>query len=368
MYPGPSQGGPDPYYGVGQPPPGGQPPQGGQPPYDGQPPYVGQLPYGVQPPYDGQPPYGQPPYSGQPPYGQPPYGGQPPHGQPPYGGQPPHGGLPPGGGDRTPKSKKSMVLPALLVAGSLAGVGVVMAGLLTYLTPAASDEPYGPPSSVEAANSLELQNAPVPGAQAPPGQQPQDPAAGLPSEVGPGGLDVPLTAAADTAPPPLPVVQPPAPLKSAGVRPNRIAISKIGLLAPLMSLGVDAEKVIQVPPLSKPNQAGWYKNGPIPGQQGPSVVLGHVNTRSGAAVFSRLKEIKRGDKIKVSRSDGNIAEFTVDGVEQVSKAAFPAKRVYGNTGEATLRLITCGGVYNAKTHHYTDNIIVYATLSRVVRA
>ncbi|MDP9846857.1 class F sortase [Streptosporangium lutulentum] len=257
-----------------------------------------------------------------------------------------------------------MALPALLVAGSLGGVGVIMAGLLAYLSPVADDAPYGPPIS-EAANTLALENAPAPGEQQ--GGQPQDPA-GLPPVVGPGGLDVPLTAAAPTAPPPLPVVQPPAPLNSVGVRPNRIAISKIGLLAPLMALGVDAKKEIQTPPLSKPNQAGWYKNGPIPGQQGPSVVLGHVNTRSGAAVFSRLKEIKRGDKIKVSRSDGNIAEFTVDGVEQVSKTAFPAKRVYGNTGEATLRLITCGGVYNAKTHHYTDNIIVYATLSKVIRA
>jgi LPXTG-site transpeptidase (sortase) family protein len=262
---------------------------------------------------------------------------------------------------------KSLLLPALLVAGSLGGVGVVMAGLLAYLSPVANDEPYGPPIS-EAANTLALQDVPAPGEQAPSGQQPQDPASGLPSEVGPGGLDVPLTAAAPTAPPPLPVVQPPEPLKSVGVKPNRIAISKIGLLAPLMALGVDAKKEIQTPPLSKPNQAGWYKNGPIPGQQGPSVVLGHVNTRSGAAVFSRLKEIKRGDKIKVSRSDGNIVEFTVDGVEQVSKTAFPAKRVYGNTGEATLRLITCGGVYNSKTHHYTDNIIVYATLSKTKRA
>ncbi|SNT61304.1 LPXTG-site transpeptidase (sortase) family protein [Streptosporangium subroseum] len=260
---------------------------------------------------------------------------------------------------------KRLALPALLVAGSLGGVAVVMAGLLAYLGPVDVDEPYGPPIS-EAANTLALQNVPAPGEQAP-GQQSQD-LSGLPAEVGPGGLDVPLTAAAPTAPPPMPVVQPPAPLPSAGVKPYKIAISKIGLLAPLMALGVDAKKEIQTPPLSKPNQAGWYKNGPIPGQQGPSVVLGHVNTRSGAAVFSRLKEIKRGDKIKVSRSDGNTVEFTVDGVEQVSKTAFPAKRVYGNTGEATLRLITCGGVYNSKTHHYTDNIIVYATLSKTKRA
>lgn len=279
---------------------------------------------------------------------------------PSQGGPDPYygGGRPP----KPPRSPKSMLLPAALVVGSLGGVAAIMAGLLAYLAPAVDEEPYGPPIA-QAADSMVMDNAPAPGEQ--PAQQ--DPAVAWSPAVGPGGLDVPLTAAAPTAPPPLPVVQPPEPLKSAGVRPYRIAISKIGLLAPLMALGVDAKKEIQTPPLSKPNQAGWYKHGPIPGQQGPSVVLGHVNTKRGAAVFSRLKEIKRGDTIKVSRSDKTIAEFTVDGVEQVSKKAFPSKRVYGNTGEATLRLITCGGVYNRKTGHYTDNIIVYATLSKTRR-
>ncbi|GAA3135457.1 class F sortase [Streptosporangium carneum] len=288
---------------------------------------------------------------------------------------PSQGGPDPYYGDgRAPRSRGGRLLPAVLVVGALGGVAAVMTGLLTYLTPVADDEPYGPPVP-QAANTMIVEDVPSPGQQTAPAQQPQeqpqqqDPvAAALPSGVGPGGLDVPLTAAAPTAAPPLPVVQPPEPLKSKGVvRPNKLAIPKIGLMAPLMALGVDAKKEIQTPPLSRPNQAGWYKHGPIPGAQGPSVVLGHVNTRRGAAVFSRLKEIRRGDKIKVSRSDGTIAEFTVDGVEQVSKKAFPSKRVYGNTGEATLRLITCGGVYNRQTGHYTDNIIVYATLSATRR-
>jgi len=249
-------------------------------------------------------------------------------------------------------------MAGLLVVGSLGGVAVIMAGLLAYLTPAIEDEPYGPPVPQAADGNIQIQEVPAAG---------QQPVGVTPSSVGPGGLDAPLTAAAPTAPPPLPVIMPPEPLESDGVKPRRLAIPKIGVLAPLMALGVDSRREIQTPPLSRPNQAGWYKHGPIPGEQGPSVVLGHVNTKKGAAVFSRLKEISRGDKIKVSRSDGSLAEFTVDGVEQVSKAAFPSKRVYGNTGEATLRLITCGGVYNRATGHYTDNIIVYATLSKTRR-
>ncbi|GAA4179919.1 hypothetical protein GCM10022252_02040 [Streptosporangium oxazolinicum] len=273
---------------------------------------------------------------------------------PAQGGPDPYNGRGP-----APKPKGSMLMAGLLVAGSLGGVAAIMAGLLAYVAPVVEDEPYGPPVPQAAGSNVQIQEVPAAGQQLAAGQTP---------EVGPGGLEAPLTAAAPTAAPPLPVTMPPEPLKSDGVTPRRLAIPKIGVLAPLMALGVDSKREIQTPPLSRPNQAGWYKHGPIPGQQGPSVVLGHVNTKSGAAVFSRLKEIKRGDKIKVSRSDGSLAEFTVDGVEQVSKAAFPSKRVYGNTGEATLRLITCGGVYNSKTRHYTDNIIIYATLSKTRRA
>ncbi|MGV9325991.1 class F sortase [Streptosporangium sandarakinum] len=283
---------------------------------------------------------------------------------PSHGGPGPYGHDPhdPYGAGRPPRSARRLLMPALLVVGSLGGIGAIMAGLLTFLSPADEEEYYRAAES-QSATGTAPQNPPPPVAA---GEE--NPALTLSAAVGPGGLDGPLTAAAPTAPPPLPVVQPPEPLRTAaGVRPNKLSIGKIGLLAPLTQVGVDAKKEVQTPPLSKPKLAGWYRHGPVPGQQGPSVILGHVNTKSGPAVFSRLKEIKRGDKIKVSRSDKAVVEFTVDGVEQVSKKAFPSKRVYGNTGEATLRLITCGGVYNPRIGHYTDNIIVYATLSKVVR-
>ncbi len=149
-------------------------------------------------------------------------------------------------------------------------------------------------------------------------------------------------------------------------RPLKISIPAVGVnRAKIGTVGVTKKGEIGTPPLSKPKDTAWYKNGPAPGDQGPAVILGHVNTRSGAAVFSRLRDIKRGNKISILRADGKLAVFTVDGVEQVSKKAFPTKRVYGNTITSSLRLITCGGAYNAKTHHYTDNIVVYATLTEV---
>ncbi|MEV4460851.1 class F sortase [Microbispora sp. NPDC004025] len=270
---------------------------------------------------------------------------------------------------KTRKPLPQPVLATLLVAGSFGGIAAVMAGVLVALSPSDPQE-----------------SGPVPGGQV--HVQDAGSVALLPPTVGPGGPGVPLTAADPTAPPPLPAIKPIAPLtftsaasssstplsssstgtkttttKKVTGRPLKISIPAIGVKATVGSVGVDKSGVIQTPPLSKPNLTGWYRLGPAPGDQGPAIILGHVNTRKGAAVFSRLRELKRGNKIAVMRADGKMAIFTVDGIEQVSKSTFPTKRVYGNTISSSLRLITCGGVYNAKQHHYTDNIIVYATLT-----
>jgi sortase (surface protein transpeptidase) len=98
------------------------------------------------------------------------------------------------------------------------------------------------------------------------------------------------------------------------------------------------------------------------------VVLGHKDTRTRPAVFSRLREIRNGDTIEVKRQDHTTAVFTVGGVEQASKKTFPTQRVYGSQGaNAQLHLITCGGDYNRSIGHYTDNIIVYATMTSSYR-
>lgn len=239
--------------------------------------------------------------------------------------------------------RRRVLLSAALSLACLLGIGGVATGVLMYLEPG--------PEVIEQAAAV----------QPPPAPQPRG--------VGPGGPGVALTAADEDAPPPAPQVQPaPALDTGAGVRPTRLVIPGIGVSAEIRPVGVTKTKEIEVPPLSRPNLVGWYRLGPVPGQLGPAVLLGHVNTRKGPAVFSRLRDLRRGDKVQVTRSDGTTAEFTVDGVEQVGKNRFPTERVYGNTAHATLRLITCGGVFDPKTHHYTDNVIVYATLSATSRA
>ncbi|MEW9528895.1 class F sortase [Microbispora sp. NPDC049125] len=274
----------------------------------------------------------------------------------------------PAGAQRKRRPMPQPVLATLLIGGSFGGIVAIMVGMLAVLSPPASDPQEPLPGQVNVQNADRM-------------------AAYLPPTVGPGGPGVPLTAAAPTAPPPDPVLQPfpplalttttasssssplsssskapKAPAKVPG-RPVKIRIPAIGVYASVGQVGVEKSGEIQAPPLSRPSLTGWYRLGPAPGDQGPAIILGHVNTKKGSAVFSRLRELKRGNKIAVLRADGKTAIFTVDGIEQVGKSTFPTKRVYGNTVTASLRLITCGGVFNAKRHSYTDNIVVYATLT-----
>ncbi|MEV4474740.1 class F sortase [Nonomuraea salmonea] len=251
------------------------------------------------------------------------------------------------------KTPMQRALPGLLIAGSLGGVGLVMVSLLSLAPPV--DDGSEPRAVAQAEpTTVEIANA---GAFV------------LPPTVGPGGKNVPLTPARLDAPPPLaavPVVPaiPKPKVKTAKARPTRIKIPKIKVNAPIGAVTVSKKGVLGTPPLSRPNRTGWYKHSPVPGETGPAIINGHVTTRSGPAVFDRLRELAKGDHIYVYRSDGKVTRFTVSGIEQASKNAFPTKRVYGNTSNAQIRLITCGGVYNKTTHHYTDNIVVYATLSK----
>ncbi|GGO68031.1 class F sortase [Nonomuraea cavernae] len=254
------------------------------------------------------------------------------------------------------KSPTNRAMPALLIAGSLGGVGAIMVGLLS-LAPAVDDGSGPGPIAQPEPSTVQIQNA---GAFV------------LPPTVGPGGKNTPLTPARLDAPPPLaaePLVAPiPAPkkvgVKATKVRPTRIKIPKLKVNAVIGAVTLDKKGNLTTPPLSKPNRTGWYRYSPLPGELGPSVINGHVSTRKGAAVFSRLRELAKGDHIYVYRSDKKVTRFTVSGIEQVSKSTFPTARVYGNTDGSQLRLITCGGIYNKKAHSYTDNIVVYATLSK----
>lgn len=151
--------------------------------------------------------------------------------------------------------------------------------------------------------------------------------------------------------------------------PVSIAIPAISVSAPVSDLGLMPDGSIQVPPLEETNETGWYTGSPAPGVQGPSVILGHVDSaRSGPSVFYSLGSLKPGDEVSVSRKDGTVAVFRVDGVRSYGKNQFPTEVVYGNLDHAGLRLITCGGTFDPKAGHYESNIVAFASLVSSHRA
>lgn len=140
--------------------------------------------------------------------------------------------------------------------------------------------------------------------------------------------------------------------------PVRVRIPSIGVSAPVgpLALGPDGE----LTPPARPDDAGWYPGSSVPGEVGPAVIAGHVDSLDGPAVFSRLRELRPGAAVQVARSDGTSARFTVVRVERLPKARFPTASVYGPTPDRALRLITCGGAYDRDGIGYLDNVIAYA--------
>ncbi|WP_323445493.1 class F sortase [Streptomyces yaizuensis] len=143
---------------------------------------------------------------------------------------------------------------------------------------------------------------------------------------------------------------------------ERILVPALDIDAPLMNVGLDATGWIEAPPPEDRNIAGWYQNGISPGQRGTAVIVGHVDNRTGPAVFYGLGTVRRGDRIEVPRFDGRTAVFEVYGVEVVDKDDFPAAEVYGDTGHAELRVITCGGGWSRRDG-YDGNVVVFARLT-----
>ncbi|GMQ84716.1 MAG: class F sortase [Acidimicrobiia bacterium] len=141
--------------------------------------------------------------------------------------------------------------------------------------------------------------------------------------------------------------------------PTRVRIPIIGVDTGVIDLGVNPDRTLEVP--KDVGVTGWYTGRSVPGEVGPGVVVGHVDSAvSGPGIFFNLRKLGVGDLIEVERSDGSVAEFRVTSRVLVEKDEFPTEEVYGSTEEPTLRLITCGGSFDRGAGSYLSNVIVYA--------
>jgi hypothetical protein len=159
---------------------------------------------------------------------------------------------------------------------------------------------------------------------------------------------------------PVPVAAVPAaqPATAGAVRATAVHLPAVGVRSALVELDVGQDGALQVP--ADPAVAGWFVRGAAPGEPGPTVIAGHVDSRSGPGVFFRLDELAVGDRVEVTRSDGRVVAHRVVTVERHPKDAFPTARVYGPTPAPELRLVTCGGDFDPRSRHYRDNVIVTA--------
>lgn len=143
--------------------------------------------------------------------------------------------------------------------------------------------------------------------------------------------------------------------------PTRLVIPALDVDAKVVPIGLTNGTDMEVP---KVGVVGWYKLGPAPGDSGPSVLVSHVSWNGTKGVFYKLKDLEPGDQILVYDATGDHAVFQVDSSETILKSNLPTERIWNETDEAVIRLVTCGGKYDSKSGHYLSNVIVYGHLIR----
>lgn len=142
--------------------------------------------------------------------------------------------------------------------------------------------------------------------------------------------------------------------------PVRLRIPALHVDTRLDRLGLQADGTVAVP--RRTDVAGWWDGGPRPGQPGPAVLLGHVDSKTGPGVFIGLYQVNAGTLVMVDRADGSSATFTITRLDRVPKTRFPTDLVYAPTLDPTLRLVTCGGSFDRSKGSYRDNVIAFAVL------
>lgn len=142
--------------------------------------------------------------------------------------------------------------------------------------------------------------------------------------------------------------------------PVKVKIPAIGVDALVVHLGLNNDGTLEVP--KQDDEVGWYVGSPKPGVVGPAIMVGHLDSARGPAVFENLIKLESNDTIEINRADGSIVIFQVTDKQIFSQDDFPSEKVYGNLEYSGLRLITCTGTYSRLKGHYSDNLVVYAKL------
>ncbi|GAB3264037.1 hypothetical protein GCM10027425_28770 [Alteromonas gracilis] len=178
-----------------------------------------------------------------------------------------------------------------------------------------------------------------------------------------GAAEAPVTASSSPASP-TPTADPGAPAAAPAravpppPAPERLRIPALGLDERLIDLGIDAAGALEVP--ADPDRVGWFTGGGRPTGTGPTVLAGHVDSRTGPAVFAGLSDLSIGDRVEVVNAAGRTVVYEIDEIDEPAKETFPTAEVFGATSTDELRLITCRD-WDAENATYAGNLVLHAT-------
>lgn len=150
------------------------------------------------------------------------------------------------------------------------------------------------------------------------------------------------------------------PAKEIG-EPYTLTIPAIDVDASIEPVGLAPDGRMDVP--KQYDEIGWWSLGVKPGQKGSAVLAGHYDTPTGdPGVFYQLKQLQKGDEIKVADTEGLVQSFEVVETKLFSDADFPIDLVFSRQDDTWLNLITCDGVFDSVAQNYLDRYVVFARL------
>jgi LPXTG-site transpeptidase (sortase) family protein len=130
--------------------------------------------------------------------------------------------------------------------------------------------------------------------------------------------------------------------------PTRLAIPKLYLDAPIITMGLDGEGNPQVP--DRPDQVAWYNFAAAPGQKSNAVLSEHVDWQTQSrqpipGVFYRLREVDLGDTITITLEDGTKLDYRVTGNVATAYEDPNISKAMSHTSKEVVTIITCGGTW-----------------------
>lgn len=140
--------------------------------------------------------------------------------------------------------------------------------------------------------------------------------------------------------------------------PVRVKIPTIKVDAAIVPVGLTSAGAMDVP--GKLSEAGWYKLGPRPGQQGSAVLAGHRSHRASVpAIFDNLRKVSPGDRLYVNDDRGNTISFVVREIKTYDKGC-GAGEVFNRRDGRHLNLVTCDGRWIEAQKTFDRRLVVFA--------